>query len=647
MSDLLLFPFADYWWFYAGFVVFVLLVLALDLGVFHRQAHEVSAREAATWSVVWVVLALVFNYLFYRYMLWHFPQVPALAGLDHAKLATDSALEFLAGYVVEKALAVDNVFVFVAVFSYFAVPPKYQHRVLFYGILGALVFRALFISLGSVLMQYHWIVVLFGAFLLLTGIKILFLPEKPIDPERNPVIKLVKRFVPVWPKIEGDSFWVRREGVLYATPLFVALVFIEFSDIIFAIDSVPAIFALTNEPLIVFTSNIFAILGLRAMYFLLASAVRYFSYLKYGLGVILVFVGLKMVWLNAGVRRQVPDHLVAGDHRFDSCAVDAGVGGRAQAGAALRPLSARCSRRESQVDHLDVGRRERLAQENGPDAREAFGAVGGEQRHRARAFGAQQSALGEHASESVRGRRRGIDDGDAVAENLAQRRRQHREMRAAEHERVGMRVVCASHEHVVEVTVNHPLDDGPIGPAFLGQRDEQRTGARRDDCARQLPGDRQLVGPAPHRTLGGKHSDATCARRATSSSGAGFEYAEHRHWRKLMRERIECDGRRGVAGDHEALHVALAQQSRRLQRILANRTCALGAVRQPRGVAEVDETFERQALAQRTQHGEAAYARIENADRCRAGRGSDAVHFAAHECLIFRRLAAYLTPRRT
>jgi len=147
-------------------------------------------------------------------------------------------------------------------------------------------------------MQYHWIVIVFGAFLIATGIKILFLPEKPIDPERNPVIRLVKRFVPVWPKIEGDRFWVRHQGVLYATPLFVALVFIEFSDIIFAIDSVPAIFALTNEPLIVFTSNIFAILGLRAMFFLLANAVQMFHYLKYGLGIVLVFVGLKMVWLN-------------------------------------------------------------------------------------------------------------------------------------------------------------------------------------------------------------------------------------------------------------------------------------------------------------------------------------------------------------
>lgn len=306
MIDVLLFPFAEYWWFYAGFTVFVLVVLALDLGVFHREAHEVSAREAATWSVVWVVLALVFNYCFYRYALWHLPQVPALAGMDHAQLAKDSGLEFLAGYVVEKALAVDNVFVFVAVFSYFAIPARLQHRVLFYGILGALVFRALFISIGSVLMQYHWIVVIFGAFLIITGIKILFLPEKPIEPERNPLIRLVRRFVPIWPKIEGDSFWLRRDGVLYATPLLVALVFIEFSDIIFAIDSVPAIFALTNEPLIVFTSNIFAILGLRAMYFLLASAVQYFQYLKYGLGIILVFVGLKMVWLNQAFDGKFP-----------------------------------------------------------------------------------------------------------------------------------------------------------------------------------------------------------------------------------------------------------------------------------------------------------------------------------------------------
>jgi tellurite resistance protein TerC len=305
-QDVLLFPFAEYWWFYAGFTVFVLLVLALDLGVFHREAHVVGAREALTWSVIWVALALAFNWLFYQYMLATFPTNPALAGMDHAGLARDSALEFLAGYVVEKALAVDNIFIFVAIFSYFAIPPRYQHRVLFYGIIGALVFRAIFISIGAVLMDYKWIVMIFGAFLILTGIKILFLPEKPLEPEKNPIIRLVRRFVPIWPNIEGDRFWVRREGVLYATPLFVALVFIEFSDIIFAIDSVPAIFALTNEPLIVFTSNIFAILGLRAMYFLLASAVRYFQYLKYALGVILVFVGLKMVWLNEAFGGKFP-----------------------------------------------------------------------------------------------------------------------------------------------------------------------------------------------------------------------------------------------------------------------------------------------------------------------------------------------------
>jgi tellurite resistance protein TerC len=305
-QDVLLFPFAEYWWFYAGFTVFVLLVLALDLGVFHREAHVVGAREALTWSVIWVALALAFNWFFYQYMLATFPANPALAGMDHAGLARDSALEFLAGYVVEKALAVDNIFIFVAIFSYFAIPPRYQHRVLFYGIIGALVFRAIFISIGAVLMDYKWIVMIFGAFLILTGIKILFLPEKPLEPEKNPIIRLVRRFVPIWPNIEGDRFWIRREGVLYATPLFVALVFIEFSDIIFAIDSVPAIFALTNEPLIVFTSNIFAILGLRAMYFLLASAVRYFQYLKYALGVILVFVGLKMVWLNEAFGGKFP-----------------------------------------------------------------------------------------------------------------------------------------------------------------------------------------------------------------------------------------------------------------------------------------------------------------------------------------------------
>jgi tellurite resistance protein TerC len=193
---------------------------------------------------------------------------------------------------------VDNIFIFVLVLGYLAIPPRHQHRVLFYGILGALVFRALFIAVGSVLMRVHWIVWLFGGFLIFTGIKMMFTPEKGLEPEKNPVIRLFRRFVPVTPDLHGRQFFVRRNGGLHATPLFLALLFVEVTDIIFAVDSVPAIYALTDEPLIVFTSNVFAILGLRAMYFMLAGAVGRFHMLKYGLSVVLIFVGLKMVWLN-------------------------------------------------------------------------------------------------------------------------------------------------------------------------------------------------------------------------------------------------------------------------------------------------------------------------------------------------------------
>jgi tellurite resistance protein TerC len=221
-------------------------------------------------------------------------------------------LEYLTGFVVEKALSVDNIFVFVVVFSYFAIPARYQHRVLFYGILGALIFRIIFISIGAALMQIHWVILLFGAFLILTGIKILFAPEKPIEPEKNPIIRLLKRIVPITPTIEGQRFFLRKEGVLYATPLLVCLVFIEITDIVFAVDSVPAIFAITKEPLIVFTSNIFAILGLRALFFLLAGVMHKFRYLKYGLGVVLIFVGLKMVWLNEAFGGKFPVGLSLG-----------------------------------------------------------------------------------------------------------------------------------------------------------------------------------------------------------------------------------------------------------------------------------------------------------------------------------------------
>jgi len=296
-----LFPFQHYWWIYAAFTGFVLILLALDLGVFHRDAHEVRFREAATWSAVWVSLALAFNFLLYQYALWKFPSDPrltALPGFDPAAAAWRTALEFLTGYIVEYSLSVDNIFIFVLVLSYFAIPAQYQHRVLFYGILGALVFRAVFIALGSVLMQIHWIVLLFGAFLIFTGIKMMFAPEKGLEPDRNPVIRLFRRFVPVTQEFHDQRFFVRLNGVLHATPLFIALLFVEVTDIIFAVDSVPAIYALTDEPLVVFTSNIFAILGLRAMYFMLAGAVDKFHMLKYGLSVVLIFVGLKMVWLN-------------------------------------------------------------------------------------------------------------------------------------------------------------------------------------------------------------------------------------------------------------------------------------------------------------------------------------------------------------
>jgi len=279
----------------------VLLLLALDLGVFHRTAHEISFREATIWSAVWVILALSFNYFLYQYSLWKFPQdarLTALPGFDPPALAQQTALEFLTGYIVEYSLSVDNIFIFVLVLSYFAIPAQYQHRVLFYGILGALVFRAVFIALGSVLMQIHWIVLLFGAFLIFTGIKMMFAPEKGLEPEKNPLIRLFRRFVPVAPEFHGQRFFVRLNGVLHATPLFITLLFVEVTDIIFAVDSVPAIYALTDEPLIVFSSNVFAILGLRAMYFMLAGAVDKFHMLKYGLSVVLIFVGLKMVWLN-------------------------------------------------------------------------------------------------------------------------------------------------------------------------------------------------------------------------------------------------------------------------------------------------------------------------------------------------------------
>jgi tellurite resistance protein TerC len=268
-------------WWWVGFNLFVLAMLALDLGVFHRRAHVVTMREAATWSVVWVALALAFN-----------------AGL-YLLAGPRPALEFLTGYLIEKSLSVDNIFVFVLLFTYFAVPAQYQHRVLFWGILGALAMRGVFIAAGAyVLEQFHWAIYLFGAILIVTGVKMARRGGAAVDPERNPVTRWARRALPLTPRYDGQRFWTRENGRLVATPLFLVLLLVEFTDLVFAIDSIPAIFAVTREPFLVYTSNVFAILGLRSLYFLLAGVVHRFVYLKYALAAILVFVGGKMTLVD-------------------------------------------------------------------------------------------------------------------------------------------------------------------------------------------------------------------------------------------------------------------------------------------------------------------------------------------------------------
>jgi tellurite resistance protein TerC len=297
----MLFPLAEYWWFYAVFTAFVLVLLAVDLGVFHRKDHEITIREAAKFSAIWISMAMLFNVLLYYYAQSAFSQDPRLLatpGFDASQAAWQVALEFLAGYVVEYTLSVDNMFVFVVIFTFFRVPSAYQHRVLFYGIIGALIFRAIFITLGAVLLSYHWVIVLFGALLIYTGIKMLSHSSTEMDPSTNPLVRLTHKVMPVSDRFDGHNFFSRVDGRWHATPLFLALMAIEMSDIVFAIDSVPAIFALTREPLIVFTSNVFAILGLRSLYFVLAGAVARFTLLRFGLAGVLMFIGLKMIWLN-------------------------------------------------------------------------------------------------------------------------------------------------------------------------------------------------------------------------------------------------------------------------------------------------------------------------------------------------------------
>lgn len=264
-------------WLWVGFTLLVLALLGLDLGVFHRREHTVRTREALIWTAVWIALALVFNAAVYR---WFGPE---------------RALEFFTGYLIEKALSVDNIFVFIVIFSYFKVPPAYQHRVLFWGILGALIMRAIFILLGAALLQqFHWVIYIFGAFLLITGARMLRRTSE-VHPERNPLFRLFHRLVPSVKDYRGASFTVKESGRRYATPLLLVLICVETTDIVFAVDSIPAIFAITRDPFIVYTSNIFAILGLRALYFVLAGVMGQFHFLRFGLALVLVFVGMKMM----------------------------------------------------------------------------------------------------------------------------------------------------------------------------------------------------------------------------------------------------------------------------------------------------------------------------------------------------------------
>lgn len=275
-------------WLWVGFNLFVLALLALDLGVFHRKSHTVSAKEALTWSIVWITLSLAFNAVIYFF--WD-RMVPGSSYTNQ-----EAALAFLTGYLIEKSLSVDNIFVFILIFTFFGVPGKYQHRVLFWGILGALIMRGALIAVGAVLLErFHWIIYVFGAFLIFTGIRMALKHDENVEPDKNPVVKFFRRFMPVTENFEGDKFFVRRAGQLMATPLFLILLVVESTDLIFAVDSIPAIFAVTQDPFIVYTSNVCAILGLRALYFLLADIMDKFEYLKYGLAAVLTFVGVKMV----------------------------------------------------------------------------------------------------------------------------------------------------------------------------------------------------------------------------------------------------------------------------------------------------------------------------------------------------------------
>ena len=275
------------WWMWLGFLAFVVMMLAIDLFLLSgRKAHRVSTKEALSWTIVWFMLALIFNLLFWWYLVY----------TSNTQIANEKALEFLTGYLIEKSLSIDNVFVILMIFSYFSIPAEYQRRVLIYGVLGAIVMRLILILLGIwIVNQFHWVLYLFGFLMIITGIRMAFFAEHEPDLAKNPVLRWMRQHLRITDELQGERFFIVHHQLWYVTPLFLVLILVEVSDLIFAVDSIPAIFAVTNDPFIIFTSNIFAILGLRALYFLLANMHRRFHLLKYGIALILVFVGVKML----------------------------------------------------------------------------------------------------------------------------------------------------------------------------------------------------------------------------------------------------------------------------------------------------------------------------------------------------------------
>ncbi len=309
MQDVHIFPFATFWPIYVAFSGLVAVALWGSIRISHSDAKEVSIREASIAALSWFGIALIFNALLYYFTWWYVSANPAIAmarGVVPHDIARKLALEYLSGYLLEKSLAVDNLFVFLVIFRFFSVPAQHQKRVLFYGLFGAIVLRAIFIALGAAVMEIPWVVMCFGIFLIYQGIGVLRGKDPEVDPERNRALKFLNRFLPVSKVVDGEKFFVKQSGRWFVTPLFVTLVFIEITDIMFAFDSVPAIFGLTKEPLVVFTSNIFAVIDLRALYFLLAAFVSRFHYLSYGLSFVLIFIGTKMALFDELLRWEVP-----------------------------------------------------------------------------------------------------------------------------------------------------------------------------------------------------------------------------------------------------------------------------------------------------------------------------------------------------